>query len=245
MTEADDALRGVLRDLIPDYTGPEDPLPRVAASVRRRRIRQRTMLAVGSTGVAAVVALGAPAVLAGGAGPAGISAAAPSSLPDGPGPRSEPAAQPVAQGSVDGLDWAIGSVALETGSQHCLFSDDALFHRQTTCFEAWKPGAPVTWLDQRFAGPGPAVTRVTGVGPAAAAQLRVRFADGTVAMTPGVRTATDRSARFFGLVVTGQRTVSDVTALNARGTPVGPPVSAPGLPPCQPTTTAACADPPK
>ena len=37
MTEPDAEFRGALRDLIPDYTGPADPVPRIVARVRRRR----------------------------------------------------------------------------------------------------------------------------------------------------------------------------------------------------------------
>lgn len=254
MTEPDDAFRGALRDLIPGYTGPQDPLPRVVASVRRRRVRQRTMLAVGSTGLAAVVALGAPALLTGGgpggqpaAGP-GPSTAQPSPFTAQPSPSTAQVGQPpelvvrpVSHGRIGTREWAIGSVSIEAGSQRCLFSDDDLFRRDTTCFGSWKAGGPVTWADQRF--PVQRVTRVTGVAPAGTVRVLVRFTDGTTGTAAGVSTETDYAARFFGLVVPGERTVRDVTALNAKGAPVGPPVGPPGAPPCSPSPVLACSAP--
>jgi hypothetical protein len=238
VSEGDDALRGVLRDLIPDYTGPVDPLPRVVASVRRRRVRQRTLLAVSSAGAAAVVALGVPALIA--AGPAGGQAAAPggadpSGLPAAP--RPEPPVFPVASGSVGPAAWAIGSVNLEAGSQRCLTSDDDLFSKDTACFTTWKAGSPVTWNAQVL----PTVTRVVGVAPAGTATVRVRFTDRAAATVAAVRTPTDPAARFFGLVLVGDPTVRDVTALRADGTALGPPVAEPGAPACVPGPTVACA----
>lgn len=244
MTEPDDAFRGALRDLIPDYTGPQDPLPRVVASVRRRRVRQRTLLAVGSTGLAAVVALGAPTLLTG-AGPGGQPAAGPGRGPVQPspstaqtGPPPESVVRPVSRGRIGTRKWAVGSVSIEAGSQRCLFSDDDLFRRATTCFGAWTAGAPVTWADERF--PEQRVTRVTGVAPAGTAHVRVRFTDGTDGTADGVRTETDYAARFFGLVVPGERTVRDVTALDASGAPTGPAVGPPGAPPCSPGPVLSC-----
>ena len=244
MTEPDDAFRGALRDLIPGYTGPQDPLPRVVASVRRRRVRQRALLAVGSTGLAVVVALGVPALLTG-AGPGGHLAAGPGSTTPQPSPSTartepspEPVVRPVSHGRIGTRGWAIGSVSFEAGSQRCLFSDDDLFHRATTCFGAWTAGSPVTWADERF--PVQRVTRVTGVAPAGTARVRVRFTDGTTGTAAGVRTETDYAARFFGLVVPGRRTVRDVTALDPEGAPTGPPVGPPGAPPCRPSPVLAC-----
>lgn len=243
MTEPDDAFRGALRDLIPGYTGPEDPLPRVVASVRRRRVRQRTMLAVGSAGLAAVVALGAPALLI--SGPGGQPATGPGPATAQPSPSTAQVGQPrepvvhlVNHGRIGTRQWAIGSVSLEAGSQRCLYSDDDLFRRDTTCFGSWTAGGPVTWADQRF--PVQRVTRVTGVAPTGTARVLVRFTDGSTGTAAGVRTETDYAARFFGLVVPGERTVRDVTALNAKGVPTGPPVGPPGAPPCSPSPVMGC-----
>ena len=238
MSEGDDALRGVLRDLIPGYTGPVDPLPRVVASVRRRRVRQRTLLAVGSAGAAAVVALGAPVLVA--AGPAGGQAAAPGGAAPSATPGAlppEPTVFPVAEGSVGAARWAIGSVSLESGSARCLTSDDDLFTQDTVCFPAWK-GGPVTWAGQAL----PTVTRVVGVAPVGTASVRVRFTDRPAVTVAAVRTPTDPAGRFFGLVVAGAPTVRDVTAVRADGTALGPPVGDPGAPACVPGPTIACAE---
>jgi hypothetical protein len=242
VTEPTDALRGVLRDLIPDYTGPEDPLPRVVASVRRRRVRQRALLAAGAVGVVAAVAVTVPAVLAVTGAPAGTRAAAgPSAGPDRP--RPEPPVYPVSSGEVRGVAWAVGSTALEAGSRRCLVSDDLIFDRDTVCFESWKAGSPVTWAAEQVPGPGVTVTRVAGVAPAGAAAVRVRLADGTVLTTPTRQTPTDPRARFFGLVAEGAREVGDVTVLDGTGRPLGAPVTDPGPTGCAPSPVAACADP--
>jgi hypothetical protein len=237
----DDAFRDALRDLIPDYTGPIDPVPRVFASVRRRRIRQRTMLAVGGTGLAAVLALAAPALLLPDHS-GGLRAAAPydPTAPKGP----TPTVYPVAAGVVDGADWSIGSTTLAAGARRCLFSDDDVSNLQVTCFDEWKAGAPVTWAATPLSDKGYAVTRITGVAPAGTATVRVRLRS-AAPLRLGVRTtATDRAARFFGDVVSGTVTVLDVTALDPAGAALGPPVTAPGGV-CRPTAVRACADPPK
>src|SRR4051794_41510651 len=88
MTEPDDALRDALRDLIPDYTGPADPVARVVATVRRRRVRRRALLAVGGTGLAAMLALVVPALVLSPAG-GGLPAAAPDP-PEPPAPAPAP-----------------------------------------------------------------------------------------------------------------------------------------------------------
>ena len=83
----DDSLREALRDLIPDYSGPVDPVPRVSATVRRRRSRQRTLLAVAGSGLVAVLALALPALLVPRGGSGGVPAAAPGA-PPGPVPSA-------------------------------------------------------------------------------------------------------------------------------------------------------------
>jgi hypothetical protein len=239
---SDDAFRDALRDLIPDYTGPDDPLPRVIATVRRRRVRHRTMLAVGGTGLAVALALAAPALLlpGHGAGGGGVQAAAPY---DPSAPKAPlPPVSPVASGVVGGADWAIGSTTLAPGARRCLLSDDDVSNLQVTCFDEWKPGAPVTWAANSLSDKGVQVTRITGVAPAGTVSVRVRLASGAPLTLDVRRTPTDRAARFFGDVLPGTVVVRDVTALDGAGTALGPAVPDPGYV-CTPTPYRACAPP--
>jgi hypothetical protein len=236
----DGALREALRDLIPDYTGPVDPVPRVFASVRRRRVRQRTLLAVSGAGMAVVLALAAPALLLPGHD-GGVRSAA----PYGPAARHEGPAltvHPVAAGLVDGADWAIGSTTVAAGARRCLFSDDDVSVAELTCFDDWKAGAPVSWDANTLSDKGVEVTRITGVAPARTASVRVRL-EAAAPLTLEVRsTPTDRAARFFGDVLPGTATVLDVTALDAAGAPLGPPVAPPGSV-CRSNAYRVCAPP--
>ena len=246
MTEPDADFRGALRDLIPGYVGPADPVPEIVARVKRRRARQRTLVAVGGTGLAVVLALLAPMLLL--PSPSGPSAAYPGGSappvppPTGPvaPPRSEPPVYPVASGVVDGMRWAIGSTSVSAGARRCLRSDGAAFARDTVCFDGWTAGAPVTWAIVPVRGGPVAVTSIAGVatGPA----VRIRLADGSVRQVPARRTATDRVARFFGVVLAGTVSVRDVTVLDARGHPIGAAVRDPGSP-CRPGPSVGCADP--
>jgi hypothetical protein len=236
---SDDALREALRDLIPDYTGPADPVPRVFASVRRRRVRQRTLLAVSGAGMAAVLALAGPALLLPGHG-GGVRSAAPDDPATAKAPV--PTVYPVAAGVVHGADWAIGSTTLAAGAHRCLYSDDDVSDAQTTCFDDWKAGAAVTWAATPLSGKGVLVTRITGVAPARTASVRIRFTAAAPVTLPVRTTATDRAARFFGDVLAGTVTVLDVTALDASGATLGPPVGAPGAV-CRPTASRVCAPP--
>ncbi len=248
---SDDTLRDALRDLIPDYTGPVDPLPRVVASVRRRRTRQRTLLAVSGTGLAVVLALAAPALLLP-ARTGGVQSAAPYQPAGPPAPSASgdvdrppptpPPVYPVAAGVVDGADWAIGTTTLTPGARRCLISDDDVSWARVACFDDWKAGAAVTWATAPLADRGPAVTWLTGVAPAGTATVRVRL--GTPApLTLGVRvTPTDPAARFFGVVLPGTVVVRDITALDFTGATLGRPVPAPGSV-CHPNEYVACAAP--
>jgi hypothetical protein len=222
---SDDGLREALRDLIPDYTGPVDPVPRVFASVRRRRVRQRTLLAVSGAGMAVVLAVAAPALLLPGHG-GGAQSAAPYDPSAAKGPV--PTVYPVAAGVVDGADWAIGSTTLAAGARRCLYSDDDVSDRQATCFDDWKAGAAVTWAASPLADKGFTVTWISGVAPVGTATVRVRLAAAAPLTLPVKATATDRAARFFGDVRPGTVTVLDVTALDDTGAALGPPVGAPG-----------------
>jgi hypothetical protein len=247
VTEPDEELRGALRDLIPDYTGPVDPVPQIVARVRRRRTRQRTLLAVGGSAVVAVLALLAPAVLlpsgAGGglpaASPGGSAPAAPAPTDDvGPLPP-EPPVYPVATGTVRSVRWAIGSVRISAGARRCLRSGAPIFAADTACFDGWTTGAPVTWASEPVTGGGVTVTWIGGVSPGPA--VRIRLTDGTSRTLPAVRTATDPTARFFGVVVEGTVEVRDVTVLNASGRPLGAAVTDPGSP-CRPSPSVGCTE---
>jgi hypothetical protein len=246
VTEPDAEFRGALRDLIPDYTGPADPIPQIVARVRRRRTRQRTLLAVGGTGLAVVLALLAPMLLL--PSPAGLPTASPGGsalpipLPSGPvpAPRPEAPVYPVASGVVAGMAWAIGSTSVSTGARRCLRSDGAAFSRDTVCFDGWTAGAPVTWATLPVRDGRVTVTSIAGVSPGP--RVRIRLADGSARFVQARRTATDRAARFFGLVLAGSVTVRDVTVLDGDGRPIATPVRDAGSP-CRPGPSVACAEP--
>jgi hypothetical protein len=246
VTEPDAELRGALRDLIPDYAGPADPMPRILARVRRRRRRQRTVLAAGGTGLAVVLALLAPMLLL--PAPAGLPAAYPGEsappipAPSGPVPAPSPEAPvyPVASGVVEGMPWAIGSTSVSAGARRCLRSAGAVFARDTVCFDGWTAGSPVTWAILPVRGGRFTVTSIAGVAPGPV--VRIRLADGSEQLLPARPTATDRTARFFGVVLAGTVTVRDVTVLDAGGHPISAAVRDPGSH-CRPGPSVACAEP--
>lgn len=235
----DGALREALRDLIPDYTGPLDPVPRVFASVRRRRVRQRTLLAVSGAGLAVVLALAAPALLLPGHG-GGVQSAAP--YDPAASKIQVPTVYPVAAGVVGGADWAIGSTTLSAGARRCLYSDDDVSAAEVTCFDDWKAGAAVTWDAATLSDRSVKVTRITGVAPAGTASVQVRLEAAAPLTLPVKTTATDRAARFFGDVLPGTVTVLDVTAFDAAGAALGPPVAPPGSI-CRSNAYRVCAPP--
>jgi hypothetical protein len=246
VTEPGAELRDALRDLMPDYTGPADPMPRIAARVRRRRTRRRTVLAVGGTGLAAVLAVLTPALLLPSPAPSGLPAASPWDAappippPSGPvgAPQPDPPVYPVAAGVVDGVRWTIGSTSVTAGARRCLRSEGRAFARDTVCFDDWRAGAPVAWAALPAAGGGVTVTSIAGVSPGPA--VRIRLSNGSSRQLPARHTATDRAARFFGVVVAGWVDVRDVTALDAAGRPLGTPVREPGSP-CRPGPSVDCA----
>lgn len=241
MIEPDEQLRDALRDLIPGYTGPTDPLPRVVASVRRRRARQRALLTAGGAGLAAAAVLAAPAMLAsttGGTVQAGVQPAPVVSGPPAPDPRMHP----VAAGTVGGAAWSTGSVGIGPGARRCLSSDDELATGEVLCFDAWK-GAGASWAAVPSSPGAVRATRVVGVAGRDAAAVRVRFADGDAVTAWAVGTPTDPAVRFFALAAAGTRTVRSVTLLTAAGRPIGAPVTDPGTDPCHPGPDSACAAP--
>ena len=249
MTESDGQLRDALRDLIPGYTGPADPLPRVVASVRRRRTRQRVLLAVAGTGTAAAVVLAGPALLlptgaVTGAGSAPPVPAVPAPTASGlPGlPAADPPVFPVNSGTVAGAAWATGSVRLASGARRCLRSDDALGTAEVLCFDFWK-GAGASWAAVGSQPGAVPATRVVGVAAPAASWVRIAFADGAETTVAAVATPVDRTADFFAAAFSGTRTVRSVTLLDAARMPLGPALTDPGHDPCRPRHDAACAAP--
>jgi hypothetical protein len=258
MTEPDQALRDALRDLIPDYTGPVDPLPRVLATVRRRRNRQRVLLAVSGTAAAAVLALAMPALLlarSGGgqaAGPGVPNGPVPSRpVPSGPAPTASggggspappPPVYPVASGTVGDAHWAIGTTSLTPDARLCVISDDDVARQEVICFDGWKAGGPVTFAAQPMKDRTLAVTRIAGVAPAGTASVRIRLAAGAPLTLPVKPTATDPDARFFGWVLEGTVVVRDVTALDAADKALGPAATEPELA-CRSGPNLDCAAP--
>ena len=243
----DTGVRRTLRDLIPDYSGPPDPLPRVRLSIRRRRSRRRALLAVGSAATAAALVSAVPAVLTvrsgtqrGGQPPA-ADGPAPSAATGTPAPP--PALYPVSAGTVAGAAWRVGSTSPGGAAHRCLLSDGGGFDRDLVCFDEWRQGDPLTWQELVVRAGSTATTRVAGVAPADAAAVLVRPVTGAPVRTRAVRTATDPAARFFAVVLVGDVPVRSVTALSPDGTPLGAPVTEPAAPSCRPAPDNACAAP--
>jgi len=240
----DSGVRAVLRDLIPDYSGPADPLLRVGASIRRRRSRRRALLAVGSAAAVATLVAGVSAVL-GSLGPArsGPASAAGDTAPATAGP-SEPVQPPavhrVSAGTVAGSRWQVGSTSPGGSARRCLLSDGGGFHRDVVCFDDWRPGDPLAWYRMVVrVGPTP-VTQVAGVAPPDAAEVEVRLGSGPPVRAAAVRTTTDPVARFFAVMVEGQVAVRSVRPLRPDGTPLGPAVTGPVAPSCLAGPDNAC-----
>jgi hypothetical protein len=246
----DSGVRRTLRDLIPDYSGPPDPLLRVSISIRRRRSRRRALLAVGSAATAAALVAAVPAVLAtvlagnqwGGVPPA---AGRPSPVPSGvtAAPAPTPPAYPVNQGTVAGAAWRVVSTSPGGAARRCLLSDGGGLHRDTVCFDDWRRGDPLSWhlLVVRFGSTQ--VTRVTGVAPAGAAMVLVEVAGASPVWTKAVPTPTDSAVRFFATVLEGKAEIRSVTPMRDDRTPLGPPVTEPAAPSCWPAPDNACASP--
>ncbi len=242
-----DALRTALRDLIPDYSGPADPLPRVGISIRRRRSRRRALFAVGSAAAAVVLVSGVPAVLDGLGPTGGIPAGSPAgSNPASAGPASPlppPAVHLVAQGTLSGDRWQVGSSAPGGTARRCLLTVGGGFDQDVVCFGGWQPGERLSWHAALARQDGLPVTRVAGVAPAGAATVLVRLDGGLSVEAAAVRTPTDPVARFFAVLVTGDAPVRSVAARRADGTALGLPVTEPSEPSCRESRNNACAAP--
>ena len=240
-------LRAALRDLIPAYHGPADPLLRVGASIRRRRSRRRALLAVSSAAAAVVLVSGVPAVLGGiGPGTAGIT---PGRVPAGsdpatagpPTPLPPPPVHLVARGVVAGSLWQVGSTSPGGAARRCLRTDGGGFDRDLVCFDAWRAGDPVSWYAVVVRRDGRAVTQVAGVAPTGAASVVVRLGSGPPVEARAVRTGTDPGARFFAVLVAGEAPVLSVAARRADGTALGEPVTEASEPTCRESRSNACA----
>ena len=191
-------LRASLRDLIPDYRGPVDPVPRVGASIRRRRGRRRAWLTVGSAATAAAVAALAPVVLAALQPAAPVSAARPPAAPPAPTgrpatPVPEPVVHPVARGGRRSPLAGRLHLAGRDAAGRCLLATGGPFVRDTT--PASTGGRRGRRRPERAVVCGPdggTVTAVLGVAPdAAAAEVAVALSDGRTVRVAARRTRTD------------------------------------------------------
>lgn len=244
----DTRVRRTLRDLVPDYSGPPDPLLRVRLSIRRRRSRRRALLAVGSAATAAALVAALPAVLAvlsgslrGGQLPAADGQGPAPSATGTPAPP--PPLYPVNAGTVAGAAWRVGSTSPGGAARRCLLSDGGGFDRDLVCFDEWQPGDPLAWQALVVRAGPTATTRVAGVAPEGATTVLVRPVSGTPVRTRAVRTATDPAARFFAVVLAGEVPVRSVTPLRPDGTPLGAPVTEPVAASCRPGPDNACGSP--
>jgi hypothetical protein len=242
VTEPDEQLRRGLRDLIPDYAGPVDPVPAIAARVGRAR--RRSLLALGGTALAVALAVVLPVVaLPGGGRPAayrGDNVTGPPATGPVPAPQPPPVVYPVATGSTNGLRWTVGSTTLSPDARRCLRADGPVLGPAVACFDDWADGAPATWAVLPSGDARVTLTWIGGVTPGPAVRIRLR--GGGSRTVPAVSTGTDRKARFFGTVVDGRVAVLDVTMLDASGATVGRPLRDPGQP-CRPDPTALCRTP--
>ena len=241
-------VRRTLRDLIPDYQGPPDPLLRVRLSIRRRRSRRRALLAVGSAATAAALVAAVPAVL--GLVVPGRGGHAPATDRPGPVlsaatgmPAPAPAVHPVSRGTVAGAAWRVGSTSPGGAARRCLLADGGGFDRDVVCFDEWRPGDPLSWHALVIRVGSTQATRVAGVAPAGATAVLLRAAGGTPVRAKAVRTATDPAVRFFAVVLEGEVRVRSVTPLRADDTPLAAPVTEPAASSCRPSPDNACAAP--
>jgi hypothetical protein len=257
MTSEDDLLRESLRDLIPGYRSPGDPLARVTVSIRRRRARRRLLLALGSAASVVAIAGAAPTLLDLARPGIGQHSSGPG---PGPGPGADagpsrteaatapPRLFPVARGTVDGAPWSVGSIRFSDQARRCLYADDkVIFNRAAWCFDDWRPGQPVTWGVVDAVRPGADVTAVFGVASAPVEHLEVQLAGRPQQRVYTRRTGTDPQARFFALVVAspGLRVLS-VASFAADGTAVDPIVMQPSTGrPCHVGADLLCGSAPR
>ena len=269
--EPADDLRDSLRDLLPDYRGPADPLAGVEAAVRRRRVRRQGWLAVASTAGAAAIlaclptALGLTQLTAGPApreslvaGPDRAGAAVPGSVvadgsahsgatsADGQGwPEPPLRGYRVASAEIGRTRWTFSSTSISTSARRCLYANDALFVRTLVCFDYWRPGAATTWTVIESHQPKQlGASAVVGVAPARAASVVVLFSDGRPHRARAVRTGTDSTVRFFAVVwpATGLKIYS-VTALDSAGRALHHPATDPHGRACEPQINLYCGKP--
>jgi hypothetical protein len=236
MTSGDDVLRESLRDLIPDYQPSGDPFARVSASVRRRRARRRTLLAVGSAATVALFAAAVPTLAGLGRPPSGQGTPGPHAdggpLQTRPPPTLTVMSQSrlVEQDILGRAHWKVESKDLSAEARRCLVADDpVVFDDAAWCFDNWQPPPPgrpdwlVTWGVVEEVRPGADVTAVFGVAAAPVATVRVKLDDRTAyESVPTRQTATDPQVRFFAFVVKGSGAqVFSMTPLAGDETPMG------------------------
>ncbi|MFJ4778018.1 hypothetical protein [Streptomyces sp. NPDC088762] len=232
MSGAERVLKESIDEVVGEYRPTGDPAVRVAAAVRHRRRRNRTM--VGAS-VAAVVAasVGVAVVLPGdggqgSAGPAAASSAESTSAVLSDYEMVPGAVYRVARGTHAGVEWQVGSADGREG-QACLVSRNVLVGGVGACFPTGV--AKVHWA---AASPGTARTTdepftVVGVAPANAARVKVVLSSGSGPEAETVATPTATDTRFFAVLVPGSiRQQVQVQALDAAGRPVGAPVAADG-----------------
>jgi hypothetical protein len=246
MTHPDDRIRESLRDLIPSYQGPADPAARVSAVIRRRRSRQRVLIAISSMAAVAAILFTVPLATRGrGAGPAGLAGSAPPAgspaargsapVPVGPG-------RLVASGSVAAGRWTVRAVQLTSGARRCLQADDAVFQAAALCFDDWPPGGQVSWGTVDAVRSGVPVTAVFGVAATTIGSVVVVLSDGRQRKVQAVANPDHPDTRFFALVAPApQLTVQTVTTYTTDDMLAQFPTAASGSPACRPSADEPCA----
>lgn len=240
MTQPDERIRDSLRDLIPGYQGPADPYTRVGVAIRRRRSRQRVLIAISSVAVLAVLAA-VPLAIRGWL-PGGATGSAAGSRRGGPVPVK--VSQQVAAGTVAAGDWAVRAVQLNSGAKRCLYADDAVFQAAAICFDAWRAGGRVSWATVDAIRPGIPISAVFGVAASTVGSVIVLLSNNTQQTVRAMPSPDLPDTRFFALVIpTAGLTVRNISTMTADGTLAELAVSTSGTPPCRPTPTETCARP--
>jgi hypothetical protein len=202
VTPPDDLIRESLRDLIPAYSGPPDPYPRVGATIVRRRRVHRRLVAASAMAAVVAVAVGVPALLRGVAPgrPGAVPAAgAPSTGAGGPAVPM-PAGELVTSGTLGGATWSVYEGPMSTDARRCLRADDAVFAGAAVCFDDWHPGEPPGWRQMTALHTGVTATAYFGVAPRTADLVKVVLSDGKTYPARAVRVAGEPAATFFAVV---------------------------------------------
>ncbi|HVQ90588.1 MAG TPA: hypothetical protein VMU51_06100 [Mycobacteriales bacterium] len=243
MTHPDERIRESLRDLIPGYQGPADPYTRVGVAIRRRRSRQRVLIAISTMSAVVAVLIAVPLVLRGrpgGDAPAGSGRRAGGEA--GPGPVGS--GQQVAAGTNPAGAWTVRAVRLSSGAHRCLYADDVVFQQAALCFDDWPAKGPVSWASVTAIRPEAPASAVFGVAATTIGSVIVVFSDGSQQTVPAVASPDEPDTRFFALVVNTPRlTVRNVTTLANDRTLVQLAVSRSATAACRPSRTDPCTRP--